>query len=159
MFYQFNDVPEFKGNNLLKKYPHDAGWDVRSGEGFKLTPKSNIKISTGLHLVMPKGFKAIAQSRSGLAVNHAIECTNAGVIDYGYTGEIFLRVYNNSNDCFQINKGDRIAQFCFEFSHTVPVTKLLDISIPQTIPELKPTEFYSLEFNRGANGLGSTGKN
>lgn len=155
----FNDVKEFKANNMIKKYPHDAGWDVRSAEGFIFSPKTNIKISTGLHLVMPRGFKAIARSRSGLAVNQAIECTNAGVIDYGYTGEIFLRIYNNSNDPFYLKKGDRIAQFVFDYSHTVPVRELLDIAIPQAFPELKPTEFYSLEFDRGSKGLGSTGKN
>jgi dUTP pyrophosphatase len=158
MFYQFNDIPEFKENNLLKEYPHDAGWDIRSGESLMLRCGHNAKISTGLHLIIPKGFKAIAKSRSGLAVDHAIECTNAGVLDYGYTGEIFLRIYNNGINTFKIDKGMKIAQVCFNFSHTVPIQDLLNISIPQSIPEITSTLFHSLKFDRGNNGLGSTGR-
>lgn len=158
-FYQFNENPNFKNNNLIKTYPHDAGWDIRINQDLCLWPGESSQIKTGLHIVMPKGFKGIVKSRSGLAVNKLIECSNAGVIDYGYTGEIILRIYNNSKqEKFMAHTGNCIAQIIFDYSHTVPSDELRHIAIPQQIPELKPAEFFSLEFDRANNGRGSTGR-
>jgi len=157
MFYQFNDIKEFKNNNLIKKYEHDAGWDIRSEREVFLRGGQAAIIITGLHIIMPKGFVGIIKSRSGLAIDNSIEASNAGVLDSGYTGQIYIKIYNHSLRSFTIKKGTRIAQILFGYSHTVAPDRLGHIDIPQTIPELTEDEFRAIKSRRGENGVGSTG--
>jgi deoxyuridine 5'-triphosphate nucleotidohydrolase len=157
MFYQFNEIPEHKGNNLIKKYPHDAGWDIRSGQATVLYPRTSEVLSTGLHIVIPAGFKGVIQSRSGMAMNYTIEASNAGVIDHGYMGEVKVRLYNHSAKAMQILIGDKVAQIVFDFSLTVPVRKLLDICAPHFFPELNEDAFSAFQSDRGDKGFGHTG--
>ena len=157
MFFQFNEIEEFRANNLLKKYQHDAGWDIRSGQDVYLSCGYYQKVKTGLHIIIPEGFYGIIQSRSGLGIDHGIEVSNAGVIDAGYIGEISLKVYNHSKRGFTIKKGDRIGQILFCHSLTVAPLELLDIFIPKVFPELEEALFHSIETDRGVSGFGSTG--
>lgn len=157
MFYQFNEISAFKGNNLIKNYKHDAGYDIRSADSYHLMSGGSLIVSTGLHVLMPPGFKAIVQSRSGKSIKEGLECGNAGIIDAEYRGEILVKIYNHS-DCPQIiAMGERFAQLMFEFSLTVPVVELQHIKIPQKIPEMKSMEYFSHITERGVNGFGSSG--
>lgn len=83
----------------------------------------------------------IMQSRSGLAFNHGIEASNAGIIDATYQGPIKVRLYNNGVD-YVVRKGDRIAQ-----------------GIVYMVPNVLPIEIeeFSGETERGEKGFGSTG--
>jgi len=93
---------------------------------------------------IPVGYNVYMQiqSRSGLAFNYSIECTNAGVIDQNYRGCISVKLYNMSNKTYYIKMGDRIAQ---------GVIKLL--------PQFEIEEALVLDdTDRGNNGFGSSGK-
>lgn len=62
--------------------------------------------------IISRFFKIYLQmkSKSGLAFKSNIEITNAGVIDEDYRGNIKVLVYNNSEDPFTINEGDKLCQ-------------------------------------------------
>ena len=78
--------------------------------------------------------------RSGLAVKHFID-TGAGVIDSDYRGQVKVLLFNHSEEDFEINEGDRIAQLVIERIYTPPVV---------VVEELEDSV-------RGAGGFGSTG--
>ena len=93
---------------------------------------------------VPYGHKAgmILKSRSGLALKEGIECSNAGVIDEAYRGEIFVKLYNKSKKMFNVEHGMRIAQ-----------------GIIFTAPKFAVVEVKSLDDSeRGEKGLGSSGQ-
>lgn len=76
-------------------------------------------------------------------MKHGIQ-TGAGVVDRDYTGEVGVVLFNHSDEDFQINKGDRVAQLILE--------KIVDDAEIAVVETLQQTE-------RGAGGFGSTGKN
>ena len=164
MIYQHNEYQSLKNNNLYKKYPHDAGWDIKTPKEIIVGSCCSVVVNTGLHLYIPPGLKGIIQSRSGLSMNFHIEAGNAGVIDSGFTGECKVRIYNNHLfDAFKFNPGDRIAQIMFNLSLTTKkwqniklLWKLFWSGIPQQIPEIPLIDWPKTD--RANNGYGSTGK-
>lgn len=163
MIYQYNDHDNLKGNNLIKKYPHDAGWDIKTPKKIIIGPCQSVIVNTGLHIYIPSGIKGIIQSRSGLSMNFQIEAGNAGVIDSGFTGECKIRIYNNHlHEYFKFNSGDRVAQIVFDLSLTTKRLanlklwwKLFWSGIPQQIPEIDISQWPKTD--RADNGIGSTG--
>lgn len=80
--------------------------------------------------------------RSSLAWKHSID-VGAGVIDSDYRGNVGVILFNFSDEAFQINTKDRIAQLIIEKISTPEIQQVDEL--PQTI--------------RGEGGFGSTGKN
>ena len=70
------------------------------------TPKT--LIPTGLHISVPKGYVALIQER-GSVVKTNLK-VRAGVIDCGYTGEVFVNLINLSEfrEFACINKGSKL---------------------------------------------------
>ena len=104
-----------KSKNNLPAYetPHAAGMDLRADldERVFLKPMERKLIPTGLHIALPEGFEAQIRPRSGLAFKHGIGIVNSpGTIDADYRGEIKVLLINFSDQVFEINSGDRIAQ-------------------------------------------------
>jgi len=136
-----------KSSNPLPKYEtaQSAGMDLRAfvEETIVLKPLERAMVPTGLFMEIPEGYEGQVRPRSGLAAKHGITVLNTpGTIDADYRGEIKIILINLSNESFEINNGDRIAQMVFarcEQAHTVEVS---DIS----------------ETQRGAGGFGHTGK-
>lgn len=78
----------------------------------ELKPMERHLIPTGLYISIPKGFEGQIRGRSGLALKHGITLANGvGTIDSDYRGEIKVILINLGTEDFQINYGDRIAQF------------------------------------------------
>ena len=101
--------------NSLPAYEtaHAAGMDLRADveETVVLKPMERRLIPTGLHIELPEGFEAQIRPRSGLAFKHGIGIVNSpGTIDADYRGEIKVLLINFSDQPFEINPGDRIAQ-------------------------------------------------
>jgi len=172
MLKQYNEYTFLKRINLSKKYPHDAGWDIRTPTDLEILPGQSIVVKTGLHICVPKGMKGIIQSRSGNAINNCIEASNAGVIDYGFTGECQVKLYNfmppGHDDrtwderIAHFEVGDRIAQIVFDESHTIRGIDWIKLKwnlfwkgLPQVVPEIPMRIWANTE--RGDGGLGSTG--
>ena len=107
-----------------------------------LKPLERAIIKTGLFIELPIGFEAQVRPRSGLAAKKGITVLNApGTIDADYRGEIGVILVNLSNEDFQVNPGERIAQM---------VIAKHERAQWQEVEVLSDTV-------RGAGGFGSTG--
>lgn len=118
----------------------DAGLDLLSPIDTLVPAKGSISIDTGVHIELPPNTAGFLKSKSGLNVKYGI--TSEGVIDVGYTGSIVCKLYNNSNDDYQIKRGDKITQLVIVKIET-PNINIID--------KLDETE-------RGEGGFGSTGR-
>jgi dUTP pyrophosphatase len=137
-------------NHSRHELPHyetlqSAGLDLRANVDSPVTlkPMERKLVPTGLYIELPEGYEAQIRPRSGLALKHGISLLNTpGTIDADYRGEIGVIMVNLSNEEFQVNDGDRIAQMVvsrFEQVDWEPVEQLADSE-------------------RGAGGFGHTGK-
>jgi len=97
-------------------------------------------VSTGIALGIPEGNYGRIAPRSGLSYKNGIDI-GAGVIDSDYTGEIKVLLINISNEPFEVEVGDRIAQ--------IIIGKYL-------VTEIEEVEKLD-ESERGDAGFGSTG--
>lgn len=122
-----------------------AGMDLTNvlDEPLTLKPQGRAKVSTGLIMVLPKGYEGQVRPRSGLADKFGITLTNCvGTIDSDYRGEICCLVINLGNKPYTIEPRERIAQLVI-----APVVHV-ETEFIEKIPETK----------RGSGGFGSTGK-
>ena len=130
------------GHAPVKAHPTDAGYDLAATTDKTLAPGQRALIPTGLHINLPAGTVGYICPRSGLAAKRGITVLNApGVIDPGYTGEIFVNLINFGPYTHTVHSGDRIAQLIIH--NTVEVDW-------QRVSEFEETQ-------RGHNGHGSTG--
>ena len=118
-----------------------AGFDLFSAETKEISSQGHGIVKTDIAVMLPKGTYGRVAPRSGLAAKHFID-VGAGGVDYDYRGNVGVVLFNHHNKPFQVNKGDRIAQFVIE---KICTPKLVEVT------ELDNTE-------RGAGGYGSTGK-
>ena len=122
-----------------------AGMDIRANlsESLILQPLERRLVPTGLFLEIPEGFEVQIRPRSGLAFKHGITVLNSpGTIDADYRGEVGVLLVNLSNEPFEIQHGERIAQM---------------VVVSYTQAELIETTELSAT-DRGSGGFGSTGK-
>ena len=138
-------------NKSAHKLPHyetdfSAGMDLRANidEPVTLKPLERTIVKTGLFIELPLGFEAQVRPRSGLAAKKGITVLNApGTIDADYRGEIGIILVNLSNEAFEIQNGERIAQMVIA-KHEQISWEEVDILG---------------ETSRGPGGFGSTGNN
>ena len=119
----------------------DAGLDIKSKETRLIKAHRCALFHTGLHVQLPHGPAGLLVSKSGLNVKHGI--TSTGLIDEGYTGEIMVKLYNNSDESYLVQVGDKISQLVI-----IPVL-YEDIHIMNSLDE---------NTERGDKGFGSSGK-
>lgn len=136
-----NEMPAYASENA-------AGLDLRAflKEKIVLQPMERKLIPTGLFMELPSDCEAQIRPRSGLALKHGITVLNSpGTIDADYRGEIQVLLINLSNQPFEIENGDRIAQMV--------IAKYTKVNI-------LPVENYSELSNteRGEGGFGHSGK-
>ncbi len=100
---------------FVPSYAHsgDAGADLKASEGCTVPARGKCLVSTGLSIALPDRHVGLIWPRSGLAVKHSIDC-GAGVIDAKYRGEVKILLFNHSDDDFNIEPGDRIAQLLIQ---------------------------------------------
>ncbi len=136
-----------KSNNSLPAYEtlHAAGMDLRANleAPVSLKPLERKLIPTGLYIELPEGYEAQIRPRSGLAYKHGISIVNApGTIDADYRGEIGVLLVNLSDQVFEVNPGERIAQMIVARHEKVEWQEVE--SLTETV--------------RGGGGYGHTGK-
>ena len=135
-----------KSQHALPNYETiaSAGMDLRANltESIVLKPLERAIVKTGLFIELPIGYEAQVRPRSGLAFKNGITVLNSpGTVDADYRGEIGVILVNLSNQAFEIQNGERIAQLIIakhERAEWEEVTELTETS-------------------RGAGGFGSTG--
>ena len=123
----------------------DAGYDLACLAGFALGPGERLVVPTGLALALPPGTAGLVLPRSGLAARHGISVVNApGLIDPNYRGEVRVVLVNLSDERFEAQAGDRIAQL---------------LLVPFTAPEVAVVEALEpFGDDRGTGGFGSSGR-
>lgn len=135
-----------KSNHQLPNYETiaSAGMDLRANlsEPRVLKPLERSIVGTGLFIELPIGYEAQVRPRSGLAAKKGITVLNApGTVDADYRGEIGVILVNLSNEDFEIQNGERIAQL--------------------VIAKHERAEWEAVETltktSRGEGGFGSTG--
>jgi dUTP pyrophosphatase len=136
-----------KDPGLLPKYQTagSAGMDLHASldKPLVLKPMQREIVPTGIFVELPSGVEAQIRPRSGLAIKQGITVLNApATIDSDYRGEYMVILINLSQENFEINNGDRIAQVVFSKYETVEW---------QQVDKLDETK-------RGHGGFGSTGQ-
>lgn len=132
------DLPKYQTGS-------SAGMDLQANveSTVVLKPLERKLIPTGLFIELPNGYEAQVRPRSGLALKKGITVLNSpGTIDADYRGEIGVILINLSNEAFEIQPGERIAQLVIA-QYTQAQWDL--------VSELGTSE-------RGSGGFGSTGK-
>jgi dUTP pyrophosphatase len=135
----------YSNSAVLPKKAHadDACFDLYSCDSYHIYPNETCVIDTGFNIALPTGYAGMVCSRSGLAAKNDVFVLNApGIIDAGYRGKLLVILHNASEDVFNVNIGDRIAQM---FIHKV---------LPMIAIEVKELDYAT---TRGENGIGSTG--
>ena len=136
------------GNKIpIPKYETrgSAGLDLRAciDEQLILNPGKTEMIPMGFarHLE-DENLAALVIPRSGLGSKYGIVLGNlVGLIDSDYQGELMVPAWNRSEQKFEINPGDRIAQMI-----VVPIVQV-DLEIVEDFEESE----------RGSKGFGSSG--
>jgi dUTP pyrophosphatase len=124
---------------------HAAGLDIRANneEPIAIEPGGYADIPTHLSVQLPKGHFGMIVPRSGLGFKHRITLINdVGIIDEDYRGNIGLRMVNDGDKPYIVNRAERVAQMIVT-PYIQPVLVFVD--------ELDETD-------RGSNGFGSTGR-
>ncbi|MFZ4617721.1 MAG: dUTP diphosphatase [Rectinemataceae bacterium] len=133
-------------------YRGDAGLDFFAVDDVVIPAHESIDVGTGVawqaemvDLIGDEcGWHPYLQlkGRSGMSIKNGVELCNAGVIDWGYRGEIRVKLYNTSGEAYEIKRGDRIAQ-----------------GIVYLVPEVRVIEVEELSISeRGDRGFGSSGR-
>ena len=125
-----------------KAHKTDAGFDLRVPEGKRFRFQKSCQIFTGVHVEIPEGHYMSVENRSGLNFKHGITLHGTGTIDSGYTGQIGVKLYNDGDETYILEPGDKIAQLII---HPFQDVELVQVDTLQ-------------ETQRGSNGFGSTGK-
>lgn len=123
----------------------DCGYDITIEEDIIIPAKSEsgkpIDVPSRCAVKIPSGFWGMIINRSSTSRKRGLAVV-PGVIDEGYTGELFACTYNLTNEEVQLKKGERIAQLILMPRFTPPVV---------AVAELPTTA-------RGERGFGSTDK-
>lgn len=120
----------------------DAGWDLYVSRDCDIEPGATADVHTDVRIDMPPYmFARIVGRSSSLRKHHLL--VNEGIIDNGYTGELFVCIHNLGTEVFHVKQGMRLAQVIF---HTIEDVRWCQTDQIKTIPG-----------KRGEDGFGSTG--
>lgn len=126
-----------------EKNTGDTGADLVAIEQVTIPARDNAVVSVGLTLAyITPGYWFRIEARSGLGFKHSI-FPHFGIIDNTYKGDLGVKLYNNSDKDYVVNRGDKIAQIVVYKLHQ-PAFSFVDEV------EIKPGD-------RGDKGFGSTG--
>lgn len=108
-----------------------------------INPGRSQLFRTGLKFEIPMGWEIKVHSRSGHGFKHGIRLSNCtGILDSDYTGELMVKLTNDSETVYMVQPFERICQ--------IQVCRAVQHDFVETLGELKVTE-------RGEAGFGSTG--
>lgn len=126
-----------------KKHLGDAGWDLFVSRDCIIEPGATEDVHTDIKIDMPPYTYARIVGRSSTLRKHNL-MVNEGIIDNGYTGELFVCIHNLGDKPFHAKKGMRLAQVLF---HVIEDVRWSEVQ------EIKPKNG-----GRGDDGFGSTGE-
>ena len=119
----------------------DVGFDLCAVQDITIPVQNRLPIDvpTGVKIKLPKGTWALVINRSGIPRKLGLEIV-PGIIDEGYTGELFACCFNRTGEDILVKAGTRLAQF---------------LVLPSCVPEVREVDQLP-ETTRGETGFGST---
>lgn len=126
-----------------KKHVGDAGWDLFISRDCVIPAGATMDVHTDIKINMPPYLYARIVGRSSTLRKHML-MVNEGIIDNGYTGELFVCVHNMSDKPFHVKQGMRLAQVLF---HSIEDIRWAEVD-----------EIIPAPGRRGDAGFGSTGE-
>ncbi len=123
-----------------------AGLDLRAAPNDKMLIKAGAVdlIPTGVAIYIgSNNYAGLILPRSGLGHKHGIILGNSvGLIDSDYQGELMISCWNRSDQDFEVNIGDRIAQY---------------VLVPVLQAKFNFVTDFTVASDRADGGFGSTG--
>lgn len=150
------------GATLTRARASDVGHDLRAmiGTPRTLAAWSRWICRTGVYLELPDDVEAQIRPRSGLTHHHGVVVEldtvslgavaerglvpGIGTVDPGYRGELEVVLFNNSDQDYTIQPGERVAQLVF---NRVVLPELEFVAVEDLAPS-----------DRGVLGKGSSGR-
>ena len=104
-----------------KNNASDTGYDVSAVENKVIPARSSAVVDIGLDFAyITPDYWVKVEGRSGLGFKHGIS-PHPGIIDNGYRGNAGIKLYNNTDNDYIIQDGDRIAQFVVYKNYNVSI--------------------------------------
>ncbi len=125
-----------------KKHNGDAGWDLFVSKSCVIPAGETMDVHTDIKMDMPPYLYARIVGRSSTLRKHGL-LVNEGIIDNGYTGELFVGIHNMTDKDFHVKKGMRLAQILF---HNIEDVRWSQVE-----------KVFPKNGGRGDAGFGSTG--
>lgn len=136
------DIQADFSKELDSKFMHFSEFDEKRNT-LLIFSGGRALVPTNLHVAIPEGYEIKVRPRSGLALKEGITVLNTpGCIDSDYRGSIGVILQNFSDDVFEVQQGDRIAQISLEKIDPIQWNEVEELD--QTI--------------RNEGGFGHTGK-
>jgi dUTP pyrophosphatase len=130
-----------------RAHDDDAGYDLYVSESVWLNPGQFHDIPTNVRVRLPETMWAMLTGRSSTLRKQGL-LVNQGVIDTGYTGELYAGAFNLTDKPVLVEQGQRISQLILMPNATIE-TRMFAV----------PPEFFDrLEGGRGTSGFGSSGR-
>lgn len=126
-----------------KKHTGDAGWDLYVSRECVIPVGKTVDVHTDIKIDMPPYLYARIVGRSSTLRKHNL-MVNEGIIDNGFTGELFVCVHNMGDKPFHVKQGMRLAQVLF---HSIEDVRWSEVD-----------EIVATPGKRGNAGFGSTGE-
>ena len=99
-------------NSPVRGDPSDAGIDFLVPNDFveiTLKPGEDVLISSGIKVIVPRGYAFVFKEKSGVATNKKLT-VGAAVVDSDYRGVIYFHLFNNGVEDQTISAGEKIIQ-------------------------------------------------
>jgi dUTP pyrophosphatase len=136
-------VINYIGTQPTRAYSDDAGLDLTVQGDWTIPPHQFVDVDLGCSVKAPEGYWTLLIGRSSTLRKRGL-LVATGVIDTGYTGELYAGCFNLTNEPVHIKHGERLAQLILFKNQTEQATL-------QQVPYHGATE-------RGNRGFGSSGK-
>jgi deoxyuridine 5'-triphosphate nucleotidohydrolase len=157
-FINRNDNPVLKIIKVDKKAVRpnknnysDAGFDLTIIKESKRLNSDTMLYDTGIKLEIPNGYYVEIVPRSSISKSGYMLANNIGIIDQGYTGNLFVALRKINNDCEDLELPYKCCQIIMK-KQIYPCIKVYDNS------NNKENSTDTQETSRGEGGFGSTGK-
>lgn len=140
-------VRAVNGAHYMKKptrgHQDDAGLDLYVSDNVIIQPGSFLDVPTNTAVKLPEGSWGFLVGRSSTLRTKGL-MVNPGIIDVGYTGELYCAVWNLGDTPVRLNRGERVSQL---------------IILPNGTLNQNPVQVEEFEGTtaRGEKGFGSTG--
>ena len=124
-----------------------VGYDIKSPSPHVIKSKTTGIVPTGLAFDIPKGLYGRLAAKSQQACQYSL-LVLGGVIDPGYTREVFVLLHVLGEEDFNIEKGQDFIQLILENASTPPLKE-----VKQMPPSTKRVKNYGTQIHKLAERL------